>query len=203
MAAVQPRCHHTALAAARAARPRRYLLNSYHRQRTRSQSALAALSEATARTACSAALEEHLRSALCVLLPVVLEASRLLSGLADLAATAVQVVAAVRMAQARLVLAARTVETVAPVAEQMQDRQEPDKARQRGISVVQTGRCAAAVAAVAVILLALPEVLAAVVKAAMERQQERQEQPIMAAAVAAAAITERTVIEAALAAPAS
>ena len=56
---------------------------------------------------------------------------------------------------------------------------------------------------VAVVLLELPEVLAAVVKAAMERQQERPEQPIMAAAVAEAAITERTVIKAALAAPAS
>lgn len=154
-------------------------------------------------TVCSAALVAHLRSALYVLLPVVLEASRLFIGLAALVEKAAQVAAAVHMTQIRLALAARTVETAAPVADQMQDRQELDKARQRGISVVQTGRCAAVAAAVAVVLLALPEVLAAVVKAAMEQQRERQEQPIMAEAVAAAAITERTDIKAALAALAS
>ena len=150
-----------------------------------------------------AALVVHLRSALCVLLPVVLEASRLFGGLAALAATAALVVAAAHMAQIRLVLAARTVETAAQAADQMQDRQELDKAQQRGISEVQTGRCEVVAAVAAVVLLALPAVLAAVVKAAMEQQQEHPAQQTMAAAVAAAVITEQTVIAAALAALAS
>lgn len=144
--------------------------------------------EATARTACTAEPVAHLRSALCVLLPVVLEASRLLSGLAVLVVTAVPVVAAVHMAQARLVLAARTVETVVPVADQMQERLAQDKGRPHATLAIQAERSVLAAVAAAVVLLELPEVLAAVVKAAMEQQQEHPAQQTMAAAVAAAVI---------------
>ena len=81
--------------------------------------------------ACSEALEEHLLSALYVLLPVVLEASRLLSGLAVLVVTAVLEAAAVHMAQIRLVQAVLMAEKVAQVAVQMQERPELDKGQQR------------------------------------------------------------------------
>ena len=131
MAAVLLHWRNTALAAVLEERQIRYLLNNYHRQRTRSQSALAARSEATARTACSAALVAHLRSALYVLPPVVLEASRLLSGLAALAATAVLAAAAVLMAQILPVQAVLMEEKVAQVAVQMQERPELDKGQQR------------------------------------------------------------------------
>ena len=148
----------------------------------------------------SAALEEHLRSARCVLPPVVLEASRLFGGIAALVATAVLAAAAVHIAQMQLVLEERTVETAAPVADQKQERQEQVKARPQEISAVQVGNCAAVVAAAVVVLLELQAVLAAVVKAAMEQRQERQEQLTTAAAVVAAVITAQTVITAAKAA---
>ena len=131
MAAVQHLCQHTAQAAELEERQRRYLLNSYPRQPTRSQSAQAARLEATARTACMAAPVAHLRSAHCVPLQVVLEASRLFVGLAALAATAVQVAAAAHMAQMRLVLAVLMAEKVAQGAVQMQERPELDKGQQR------------------------------------------------------------------------
>ena len=73
----------------------------------------------------------HLRSALYVLLQVVLEASRLLSGLAALAATAVLEAAAVLMAQILPVQAVLMAEKVAQGAVQMQERPELDKGQQR------------------------------------------------------------------------
>ena len=145
----------------------------------------------------------HLRLALCVLPPVVLEASLLFVGLADLAATAVLAAAAVLMAQILPVQAVLMEEKVAPAADQMQERPELDKGQQHMTLEVQAGHAEPVAAVAAVVLLALQAVLEAAAKAAMERQQERQEQPTMAAAVVAAAITERTVIKAALAALAS